>query len=287
LRFELTGALVDEILFFMEDQNGLFFVDTQQGVVVGEDELGSEALKADDENRYIDLPEWDSSEGYRLMERFAAGFRNPVLRKQLSAALDRGKGVFRAFKDTLAAYPEAEQLWYSFKEQEMKKDIYRWYNALGEEWILERIGVEPEETESLVMEDFRFRAPAVDDIRVAQELHLQCSGNYPAGNADRPWVFPGDFALIAETVNGEFAGYGSAEILDTTLRIAALEIKEEYRGLGLGEALLIRLLKLPGQEKLTRILIDIPQEAEGFSRALLRESFIPYAVRFFRNAENS
>jgi ribosomal protein S18 acetylase RimI-like enzyme len=285
--FELTEALLDGILFSMEDQNGLFFVDTQEEVVVSEDELELGALDADEENRYIDLPEWDSSEGFRLMERFAAGFRNPVIRKQLTAALDRGKGVFRAFKDTLSEHPESEQLWYSFKEQEMKKAIYRWYNALREEWGLELIGAEPEETESLVMEDFRFRAPLPADAAAAEELHRQCLGDYPGQDVDRPWVFPGDFALIAETASGEFAGYVSAEILGATLRVAALEIKAEYRGLGLGEALLTRLLELPGQEKLTQILIDLPQDAEGFSRVLLRESFVPYGVRFFKKLQKN
>jgi ribosomal protein S18 acetylase RimI-like enzyme len=282
MRFELTDALLDEILFSMEDQNGLFFVDTQQEVVVGEDD----DLERDDKDRYIDLPEWDSSEGFRLMERFAAGFKNPPLRKQLTAALDRGKGVFRAFKDTLSEHPEAEQLWYSFKEQEMKKAILRWYNALREEWGLERIGAEPEETESLVMEDFRFRAPLPADAPAAEELRLQCldegGGGYPGLSVDRPWVFPADLAVIVETASGEFAGYVSAEIMGTTARVAAMEIKAEYRGLGIGEALLLRLLESPGLEKCAQVLIDVPQEAEGFSRVLLRESFAPYGVRFFK-----
>jgi ribosomal protein S18 acetylase RimI-like enzyme len=282
MRLELTDALIDGILFSMEDQNDLFFVDTQQEVVVSGDELKSDAPAADDESRYIDLPEWDSSEGFRLMERFAAGFRNPVIRKQLTAALERGKGVFRAFKDTLSEHPEAEQLWYAFKEQEMKKAIHRWYNALREEWGLERIGAEPEETENLVMEDFHVRAPRPTDPPAAEELHCQCLSDYPGLAADRPWVFPGDLAVIAETANGDFAGYGSAEILETTLRIAALEIKAEYRGLGLGEALLTRLLELPDREKCERILIDVPQESEGFSRVLLRESFEPYGIRYFK-----
>jgi ribosomal protein S18 acetylase RimI-like enzyme len=112
-------------------------------------------------------------------------------------------------------------------------------------------------------------------------------GDYPGRDVDRPWVFPADFALIAETASGEFAGYASAEILGATLRVAALEIKAEYRGLGLGEALLTRLLELPGQEKLTRILIDLPQDAEGFSRVLLRESFEPYGIRFFKKLQKN
>lgn len=38
----------------------------------------------------------------------------------------------------------------------MKREVIRWYNALREEWGLELIGEEPEETDDLVQDDFRF-----------------------------------------------------------------------------------------------------------------------------------
>jgi hypothetical protein len=51
------------------------------------------------------------------MEHFAAGLRNPVVRNELTLALNRGRGVFRAFKDILSRYPETEKLWFSYKER--------------------------------------------------------------------------------------------------------------------------------------------------------------------------
>ncbi|MDR1950085.1 MAG: GNAT family N-acetyltransferase [Spirochaetaceae bacterium] len=298
MQFELTEALIDDILFSMEDQNGEFYVDSQDGMVAGGQDFEFQETLAEDEeeapDRYIALPEWDSAEGFRLMERFAAGFRNPPIRDKLTAALDRGKGVFRAFKDVLSAHPEAEQLWFAFKEQEMRRVITNWYNALREEWGLERIGTEPEETEDLVLEDFRFRDGVEADRVIAQALHIRCMDEQLAAAEIPPtepglvlaaetggWTFPGDLALVAETGNGDFAGYASARRDGRALRITALEVRPEYRGLGVGEALLTRLLKKIDPRDVSDVLIDLPAGVEGFSRVLVRESFNPQSTRYW------
>jgi GNAT superfamily N-acetyltransferase len=299
--FELTKALINDILFSMEDQRGNFLLDTQEGVVAGGNsefdvwpETETEAEIEMEGERYIRLPTWDSSDGFRLMERFAASLRNPLIREELSGALNRGKGVFRAFKDILGQYPGAEKLWFTFKEREMKREILRWYNALREEWGLQRIGDEPEETGDLVLEDFRFREGTAEDEPAAAELHRLCTGEIrgpaetrtevPAG--DSPWVFPGAVSLVAETVGGEFAGYIAAAGRGPSVHIRALEIKPEYRGLGIGEALLSRLLDAAGaaqkERPIRQLSIDLPVAAEGFSRVLLRESFTPCFTRYRR-----
>ena len=79
MQFELTEALIDYILFSMEDQKGGFLLDIVEGVIVsGADGLdisegGGEA--GDGGSRYISLPKWDSANGFRLMEHFAADSR--------------------------------------------------------------------------------------------------------------------------------------------------------------------------------------------------------------------
>ncbi|MDR0721160.1 MAG: GNAT family N-acetyltransferase [Treponema sp.] len=280
MQFELTNALIDEILFCMEDQEGEFYLDSLSGEVAGGIDFDRSILK--ENGRCLDLPKWDSSDGFRLMEKFAAGLKNPLIRDRLTEALDRGRGVFRAFKDVLSEYPETEKLWFGFKDREMKRKIFRWYNALREEWGLEKIGGEPEETEDLVFEDFRIREFRSDDSSQALALHRFCAeesgrvedGQELSGHAGE------DFALAIETVGGEFAGYISGRIKDKNLYISALEIKAEYRGLGLGETLLTRFLQKYRDEKTARVYLDLPAGAEGFSRVLVRQGFTPAMTRY-------
>ena len=273
----MTEALLDDIIFSMEDQEGIFFIDCPEGVVVNIDDCRAE-LEQDMDDRFISLPEWDSSSGFRLMERFAAAFRNPLIRNELCAALNRGKGVFRAFKNTLSQYPEAEKLWFSYKEREMKREVIRWYNGLREEWGLKKIGLEPEETGDLVLEDFRFREIKDDDRNAIELLHALCRSNsdpdFPGENANET------FTLTAETGSNEFAGYITADLKDGDFFIRALEVKPEFRGLGIGKALLENLLEKSEKSQTGRIFIDLPSESDGFSKALTREGFLPRMTRY-------
>jgi len=313
MQFELSEALIDDILFSMEDQVGEFYLDTIEGVVCGGID-GLDIFDEDDESgfdsRFISLPEWDSASGFRLMERFAAGLRNPLVREDLSSALGRGRGVFRAFKDTLSRYPEAEKLWFAYKEKEMKREIVRWYNGLREEWGLEKIGVEPEETDDLVLEDFRFHSLRKEDIDKIAELHRRCLEEYeknlaeagtgpffaalireaqvfrnlPEGSREPPSLSP--LCISAESGGGEFAGYISGIVKDSTLYIQNLEVKAEFRGLGIGEALLVRFLNSMDPDEVGQVLLDLPSWAEDFSRVLLRESFQPYTMRYWLKLSN-
>ena len=291
MQFELNQALIDEILFFMEDQNGEFLLDTQEGIVISTDDEGFD--EEDDDDRYIGLPEWGPSNGFRLMERFTAGLHNALAREELSSALNRGRGVFRAFKDTLTRYPEIEKLWFDYKDREMKSEVISWYNALRETWGLELIGEEPEDIAGLALEDFRFREGTAQDSAPAQELHRACMGETSGSSAILDdmggWVFPGDIGVVAETAGGEFAGYASAVRSSTAhsgqiLRICAVEVQAEYRGLGLGKALTSRLLEQADREKIPRVIIDLPAGQEHFSRALLREDFKPSVQRYCRGS---
>jgi GNAT superfamily N-acetyltransferase len=169
----------------------------------------------------------------------------------------------------------------------MKKAVLDWYNALRTEWGLESIGAEPEETEDLVLEDFRFRAPVPPDEAAAAELHRACLEEAPPKGAVLPWSFPAQVSLVAETGGGDFAGHIGAVIQDKTLNVIALEVRPEYRGLGIGEALLTRLLETPDAQGAPEIIFDIPSTSEGFSRVLLRKSFTPYMTRYTGTAKNS
>jgi GNAT superfamily N-acetyltransferase len=295
MQFELDSALLDQIIFFMEDQSGsgIFYVDTQEGMVLSEDdeEFDSDEFEADN-NRYISLPDWGPSEGFRLMEKFTASIKNALAREELSAALDRGRGVFRAFKNALAQYPETEKLWYAYKEREMRRVVIAWYNSLRETWGLELIGEEPEDLTGLTLEDFRFRTGTESDAALAEKLHRACLEEFNVQSSAEifcgmgEWVFPGNISFTAETAGGEFAGYINAvNVSGETARVCALEVKPEYRGLGLGKAIIALLLEQADKEKIPRIIVDLPAGQEYFSRALPRENFKPCVQRFCRGSD--
>jgi GNAT superfamily N-acetyltransferase len=306
MQFALTEALIDEILFAMEDQSGKFLLDTEQGMLVSMGTGQSDDEAADEPEHCLPLPEWGPSEGFRLMERFTSALRSPLVREELSAALDRGRGVFRAFKDAVSQYPETEKFWFGFKERAMKRVIIRWYNALREQWGLELIGEEPEDTAGLVLEDFRFRAGVPPDREAALKLHQRClesyrggayAGGEQEGSAARDliaetfaamnrWEFPGDCCLVAETAGGEFAAYIAAVYSGPScLHIHALEVSPEYQGLGLGESLLDRLLETADSLGVPRASVDLPAGTEHFERALLRGSFKPCVQRYCRHRD--
>jgi len=288
MQFELTDALVDELVFAMEDQEHDFVLDIVRGIVVDRDSeedfaSGDEdhAEAADDKERFVEVPAWHSADGFRLMERFAASLRNPIVREELTLALDRGRGVFRAFKNTLTSRPEVEKLWFAFKTREMRRGVLNWYNALREEWGLERLGEEPEETEDLVLEDFRFRPAVEADGEKAQELHvLSTAIEKPAGPALGPLTGSGRYAFVAETAREDFAGFILASENSRGVVVEALDVQPDYRGLGVGEALLDRLLKCLDSGTARTLSFNLPIASDAFSRVLLREGFHVAETRY-------
>jgi ribosomal protein S18 acetylase RimI-like enzyme len=292
VRFELDDILIGEILFYMENQDGKFVLDTQEAQIVDISNSDYEdEPDFSDEERFISLPEWNSQDGYRLMEKFAAGLKNPVVRHELSAALNRNKGVFRSFKNVIEQYPETEKLWFRFKEQQMKNEVIGWYNSMREEWGLEPVGIEPEDDSSILFEDFIFRDGKEADIENAESLHKLCieekkdediSALFEEKN---PFDFSKElcsnkFCVVAESASGDFSGYICA-VKDSPshLRICRLEVKPEYRGIGLGKTLLTKLLEKTEKQTVT---IDLPAGVDFFSRTLRFEEFKPCMQRFVR-----
>jgi len=258
MRFELDNIFMDQILFYMENQEGDFILDTKERAIIDmtNNEYGDE-LDFDDNERFINLPKWLPNDGYRLMEKFAATLKNSVIRHELAEALNRNRGVFRAFRNVLEQYPETEKIWFSYKENEMKSIVLLWYNALREEWGLEPVGDEPEDTSSLVLEDFA----------------VECKAD---GSSDELGFF-----ITAESPNGEIAGSIKGNVKEKVLHIEKLSVNQEYRGLGLGKTLLSSMLEKADELKFS-VTIDLPQNIEFFSRALYLENFKPVFQRFIR-----
>src|SRR5208282_5321957 len=252
MNFALTPQMIDKIGFAMEDQKEQYAADVDSGELVPLSSLG----ERHSDEKYARLPRWGSAEGFHLMESFVTSIDNPAYREQLSRALTMGKGVFRAFKDTLKANKEIEKLWFAYKEHRLRGVIISWYNANREARGLAKLPVEPEETEELVLSDFSFSWALGDSGQAARQLDRDAffelfpseaptalekryeekrNGLPPAGEAASP-------ILIAETPAGDLAGIAWGVIQGRTVNIVQLAVSPGYRGTGLGEVLLRQFL---------------------------------------------
>jgi predicted nucleotidyltransferase len=87
-------------------------------------------------SRYVRVPEADSHEGYRDMERFIATVQDERLQEHLWRAIG-GRGAFRYFKDVLAEHPRERERWFEFKDARVRQRILEWLESAGIEPIVE------------------------------------------------------------------------------------------------------------------------------------------------------
>lgn len=295
MEFELTPEITDEIIFSMEDQTGRYIFDSVDNRCIpdGDRPRSSAESVFDDENdRYFDIPAWDSLCGFRMMERFTAQLRNPLVRESLRSALSSGRGVFRNFKNILKEHPEIERLWFKFKEREMRNIVLDWYNNLRDFWGLERIGMELEETGDIVSQDFLFRLASGDDERqvsdllsaAAQELYGEPPGDL-SGAAHELWIrlsgvrgASEECVIVAEGMEGDIVGIAvSAPIPPGGVRVSqlvAVAVYPEFRGLGIGKELLSRTVGHWARAGYRWLLFSAPFMPDIFVPVLRRSGFI-------------
>jgi ribosomal protein S18 acetylase RimI-like enzyme len=252
MEFTLTPQVIDKIGFAMEDQDQEFCIDAVTGELVP----AEEAEAASDPDRYVPIPAWGPAEGFHLMENFITTLRNPLYRDMLAEALAAGRGVFRAFKDTLKKSREIEKLWFLYKERRFKGIIVAWYNMNREARGLSKMKPEPEETEELLASDFTVewgerghregileldrdaflemfptdRGPSVEARYREKRSGLPAPGEEPSA------------ILAAEAPTGELAGFVWGLVEGDTVRLIQFAVIREYRGIGLGAVLLRRFV---------------------------------------------
>jgi len=281
MNFALTPQMIDKIGFAMEDQKEQYAADVDSGELVPLSTLG----ERHSDERYARLPRWGSAEGFHLMESFVTSLDNPAYRVQLSRALTMGRGVFRAFKDSLKENKEIERLWFAYKEQRLRAVIVSWYNANREARGLARLPAEPEETEELVMSDFSFvwgvgehgeevlrqdrdaffeLFPYERPERLEERFAEKRRGIPPAGSEGAP-------ILVAVTPSGELAGFAWGIIDGTSVHIVQLAVTPGLRGIGLGEALLRKFLmemRARGMRRLTAELMGKSLRSSDFFQSV-------------------
>ena len=78
--------------------------------------------------RYIQIPESDSHDGYNDMVGFTATVKDEHLQNLLSVALN-GKGAFRRFKDVLYKYPEEQERWFKHSREQTEQRVREWLES--------------------------------------------------------------------------------------------------------------------------------------------------------------
>ncbi|UTC58634.1 GNAT family N-acetyltransferase [Treponema sp. OMZ 305] len=278
MTFILSPEIIDDIIFSMENQDQILSFDALEGICVDMDEIDDDYETTIDDQRYYDLPEWTSAQGFRVMEQFTTRVHNPLLREALLNALGQRKGVFRRYKEVLKTAPTVEREWYRFKDQQMKAAVYEWYNELRMIWGLEKIGFEDETDPQLLQEDFIFQIEKHDALNRELLQNFIRKTEETSDDGDKIISFD-DFDEKAALEAGRLLGYASffnADVCAAAGRqygtaqnhaayitaynenglcglcsviafpfnesfcIPFLRVLPEYRGLGLGKALLQR-----------------------------------------------
>lgn len=297
-RFELTPELVEQIIFAMENQKETFLLDSDQPAIIAR-ENKSKAI-----GTVHELPLWEPSDGYRLMEQFVLSLRNPVYREHLSSILHCGSGVFRKYKDALNQRPDIERMWFSFKDQEMRRRVSGWYNALRMEWGLDALELEFNGEYSPVLTDFSIAEEDGSHLELInaydkeafEELYFSYPEDYISDLFRRsrdgfePEVSAESSIYTAESPDSDIVGFIwiSSEVLDkgtTVGRVRQIYIIPEYRGLGLAEKLKEKAMEDNKLKDSDIVEIDIPSKADFLKNDLLQTGFENLSALLIRKSE--
>ena len=284
--FDLSDQAIEQIVFAMEDQENATVVNMETGEIV----------PAQAGDLFTSPPRWSSREGFRLMEEFLATVRQPSARHDLGEALARGRGVFKAFKAALVLHPEVERAFRDFKIRAMRRNIVAWYDNLREAQGLERLGPEPEDTAELIAADLELRVmsigqaralyyPLIDEAEAESLEHLPAVVSQFEFGRLRAELEHGEEGLCAVADDGEGGALGAALAFrvangERSLgRIVFLAVREGFRRMGLGKALLEKLAESFRAEGTGTIIIDSAFLPPEFAESLAALGYRPYGAR--------
>lgn len=124
---QLEEMLTDEdgegVESVLQAQTDLSNIDRQQL-------LNAARIEGDADNRYRIIPKQDSRNGYQDMQEYIWSLEDEHLRELLEIAI-QGSGAFRRFKDVLSRYPEAQEIWFRFRNERENRRIRDWLASQG------------------------------------------------------------------------------------------------------------------------------------------------------------
>jgi GNAT superfamily N-acetyltransferase len=259
----LSAALIDEILFAMEDQVSNAVLDLESGRVITLDVEDPES-----DGTLLPLPGWSSLDGFQTMRTFVQELHDPLLRTELNAILDSGQGVFRAFKETLKAHGNSYRRWLVYKRRVMEARLHSWAKewagqvefSPGYEVSCEDFSLELGASASLLAE---FRRAFWEEIGLSPVVWGE--PEHEGGqNGDLSWSVRGPEGSVgviwARYI--DFSGF-------PYLKLLCWYVLPDFRGLGLGR-LLWTSLKAEATKRGRALLSRLPQSFPWISDFLAR-----------------
>lgn len=252
MTFTLTDSLINEIVSALENQETKFLLDAETLQFVD-----SKTAAKDLMDKYYELPEWSSSDGFKIREDFVSKLTYSEVKSELKEVLHSGRGVFRNFRNVLKNYPEVEKRWHLYKNRIMHSYINEWYNGLREIWGLEKLDYFPESDENLIHDDFSFRK--YNSITDKDCIILHVNETFYSEQQSLPdvlhsalfemWKSQFEYAdtfdqtgFFCQTMTEDFAGCITASLVQNTqeqvYKITSLFVPVHFRGLGIGTELI-------------------------------------------------
>lgn len=258
--FELTQLLENEIIHAMENQNETMFLDSKQKKLV------SGLEDCENEQDIFTLPQWNSTDGYNLLESFVETFKGSKAVFELKEVLNEGRGVFKNFKLVLKKYPEIERRFNCYKNKILKNRLYEWYNELREGWGLENLNPDFDEYDDLVLEDFIFKnydeksdskivalflKNFTEELksRFGDEIGFSLANKLNLGGAEKiqeNLISQKIEGFVCRSLSDEFAGcilYSSNySKTQKSVFITHIFVNQNYRGLGIATELIKKVM---------------------------------------------
>lgn len=260
----LSKETLSEIAYGMENQEfeSVFCLDDGN---VYPQEMLEESFDDVDSHNFVDLPDWTSADGYRLMCSFVQTCDDPKLRSELSNALNSGtRGVFRRFRAVLESHEGSLSKWYEFKDRKMEQYIVSWYRRLFNH---KDIGLKGE-GEAL---------PACD-IMVDYDITHQLSLEADAAALIQREVNDPVVRKVLETFSnkeafcaykgGTLCGMLAFEVVDDAACVIFYYIEKESRGVGLFELLFDFVNRNLERRDVKRVVFPIPAAISGLEAML-------------------
>lgn len=276
----LNSYLLKNIIFSMENQGAIGYLDLESGEVVEISNINdpvvvrenkkSEGLISitikQNKDRFLALPPWGSIEGFKIREQFIKDMKNPVYKKTLNHVFHTGRGVFRKFKEVLKENPIIERQWIEYKSNYMRAIVVNWYKEC--EGYINLLNLEEEVEElpnDLLISDFIFSTKISETdynkLRLLKNDTINDLTFFEKTIVKRRQdILNKPNYIVSYNLSDEIAAFIEwEEIEKDTIEITSYGVEKQYRGLGLFNIMLDKVIRQASRQSYDKVVIYISQ----------------------------